>query len=422
MLSERERRLADLALRNRYLTRSQLSDCCSRKEGTPAPLQQILVERGYLTGGEAAEIDRLAARAPLFAEIVRERGLASEGQISEALRLKQQLSDRNLHRYIGEILVDRRVLSPAQVAEVLAEQARRSPRCPACGARFTAAHDPRHACPACGHADGAGSVFPGLRRGAWTLLEELGRGAHGVVYRAHHESLGRDAALKILPCDGPLLARARRGLTVEHPNLARVLDAWAEDEETCIASELVEGLPLYDHVVGNFRLSLREATGLLKQVAAGLAGAHRGGLVHGNLTPRNVLITEMREVKLTDLGVWRGDPAPARVSVAGDLRALGALWHFMLRGELPPLQEPRRPFPDLPELAAVVFSRLRALDARLRYPDADAVRADLDRLEDAVLHEEVAAERAADAPLAASAHGPAEDPPRRPSRGRRRRL
>ncbi|HYF00608.1 MAG TPA: hypothetical protein VEJ18_16930, partial [Planctomycetota bacterium] len=119
MLSERERRLADLALRNRYLTRAQLSDCCSRKEGTAAPLQQILVERGYLTGGEAAEIDRLAARAPLFAEIVRERGLASEGQISDALRLKQQLSERNLHRYIGEILVDRRVLSPAQVAEVL---------------------------------------------------------------------------------------------------------------------------------------------------------------------------------------------------------------------------------------------------------------------------------------------------------------
>lgn len=384
MLSDREKRIADLALRNRYLTRAQLGECCERHTATAAPLEQILVERGYLTHEELAELDRLSGRPPLFAEIVRDRGLASESQISDALTLKDQLASRNIHRYIGQILVDRSVLSPAQVADVLAEQDRRTRRCQGCGYAFAASHAPGYACPECGRAveSGAGS---GIRLGPCVLREELGQGPLGAVHRAFHEPLGREVALKVLPADAALEERARRAVGFDHPNAARVWDVRREADRLLVAADLVEGLPLYDHVVGSFRLDPREAIALLKQAAAVLDAAHRRGLVHGNLKPQNVLVTEMREVRLTDFGLWSGEIAARNASVAGDVRSLGHLWHFMLRGEPPSGAVSPRLFPGLPDLAAVLFARAVSTDPRLRYPDAAAMGVDLDHLENELL-------------------------------------
>lgn len=338
MLSERDRRLSVLAIDHRYLTRAQLDECSRRTESHGASLDQILLERGYLTPVELAELERLAAAPPRFAEIARERGLASESQVFDALRLKEELAAVDVHRPLGQILVERDVLSETQVDEILEEQTRRGP----------------------------------ARRGPFLLGEELGRGTSGVVCRAVHGATGREVALKTVPGAVAALPRLVRAQRVLHPNIARVRDAGTEGDVLWIASDLVEGLPLYDHVVGSMRLPVEEATATMKQIAAALDVIHRAGLAHGQLTPRNVLITEMREVRLTDLALQPGD-------VASDLRASASLWAFMLEGEH---AEPRPRFEGQLRLAAGIHARLLGG----AYHAAAELAADLDRLDEELLH------------------------------------
>ena len=185
-----------------------------------------------------------------------------------------------------------------------------------------------------------------------------------------------------------------------------------QGDEIVIVSDLVEGVPLHDHVLGNVRLPLLEATGILKQVASGLAGALARGVVHGNLKAHNVLVTELREVRLTDFGQGQGDAgtmthyvAPERArqgaTPPGDLYACGVLWYFMLAG-VPPFagvspEEVRaaraasraiplsRRVAGLPAGADALFTRLTQREPARRTPGTAALMADLDLLENGEL-------------------------------------
>lgn len=423
MLSERERKLAQLAVDRGYLTGSQLTECFSLlRDGGIDGLERLLTDRGYLTSEElrelAAEADRpLPTRAPLFAEIVRQRGFATDAQVEDALRAKQELAAANVHRYVGEILVERQVLSPAQVAQVLTQQGKVCLQCSGCGYRFNALHGTGYACPECDRPIDA--TPKGLSRagyvGAYQLKEEIGRGPCGTVYRAHHDKSGKDVALKRIPA-GPLirtvrdafLYQARRMMAVRHPNVAGVLEASMHGDEIVIVTDFVEAVPLHDHVLGNVRLPVDEATALLKQVAAGLSGALVRGIVHGNLKSHNVLVNEMREVRLTDFGLGLGESgemihyaAPERVrhgaTPPGDLFACGVLWYFMLAGTSPypgstpeeiraartlglPIPLSQR-VPGLAPGADAVFTKLTYKEPTLRYRSSAALIADLDQIE-----------------------------------------
>ena len=369
MLSERDRRLSRLALDHRYLTRRQLDECLPRIQALGASLEQVLLERGYLTPGEIHELDRLGAEPPRFAEVARDLGLASESQVLDALRLKAELAAVDVHRPVGQILVERAVLSDTQVVTILAEQTRRMP----------------------------------ARRGAFRLGEPLPRVSTGIVHRATHEGTGREAVVKSLRGASDALPRLLRAREFDHPNLARVLDVGTDGDVLWIASDYVEGLPLYDHVVGSIRLPVEEATAILKQVVAGLGAAHRAGLPHGRLTSRNVLLTEMREVRVTDLALSPGTPA-------SDLQACGALWAFMLDGET---RTPSRAGACAP-LADAIRARAQAG----RYARLSELAEDLDRLDEEILHRAHLADAAADATPAPSSAPAAR--PRRPARRRRR--
>lgn len=423
MLSERERHLARLAVDRGYLTASQLSDCFEHLRSGPTGLEQFLTERGYLTPEELFELreeaDRPAPlrRALLFAEIVRECGFATDAQVEEALRAKNELAASNVHRYVGEILVERQILSTAQVSQILARQGKVHLQCTACGYRFNALHGTGYACPECDRPIGA--TPPGLSQpgcvGAYRLVEEVGRGPVGTVYRAVHEKSGREVALKRIPA-GPLirtvrdafLFQTRRMMAVRHPNVVGILETALHGDEIVIASDFVDAVPLHDHVLGNVRLPIEEAVAILKQVAAGLSGAAGRGIVHGNLKAHNVLVNEMREVRLTDFGLALGESgefvhyaAPERsrhgATPPGDLYACGVLWYFMLAGAppfsgtspeeiraarvstLPTPLEAR--VPDLPSGAAAVFTKLTYKEPTLRYRSPAALIADLDQLE-----------------------------------------
>jgi hypothetical protein len=411
MLSESERLLARIALQKRYLTGTQLCVCVESRRTSADPLDKIFVDRGFLTREEVDELMRISQvatdSAPMFGDLLRESGLASERQIHEASELKARLATQNIHRYLGEILVERQVLSPVQVSEVLARQGKQSVECRGCGYRFNAVHGEGYECPECSRVIEVAKPLPLI------LREEIGSGPNGTVHRAFDETLRQEIALKVLRADRAPGDLARAASAIHHPNIARTLEFETWNGQPCILSEFVEGVPLYDHVVGNMRLAPEDAIPILKQVAAALGAVHVRGLAHGNLKARNVIVTDYREVKLTDFGLAppRGELssadlhlylAPERAregpSIAADLYACGVLWYFMLTGaqpfSAPTVQEIRRRHaqfrpapmksrvPALPFGFDAVFIKLTFKDPALRYRSAGALRDDLDRLED----------------------------------------
>ena len=417
MLSEAERLLAQIAVQRRYLTGTQLCVCVETRRTSSDPLEKIFVDQGFLTPEEVEELVRISklapTPAPMLGDLLRERGLASEREIHEASALKAALATQNIHRFLGEILVERQVISAGQVSELLAQQGKHGTECRSCGYRFNAIHDQGYACPECGRAiERLQAPTPMAPPLPLTIREEMGSGPAGTVLRVFDETLRQEVALKILKPERTPGDLARRAASIRHPNIARTLEFDSWNGAPCILSEFVEGVPLYDHVVGNVRLLPEDAIPILKQVAAALGAAHACQVSHGNLKARNVIVTEFREVKVTDFGLapppaippsadlslylaperLRGGPTPA-----ADLYACGVLWYFMLTGNqpfaAPTIPEIRRrhstarPVPIKARVQALpfgfdaIFIKLTYKDALLRYRSARALVDDLDRLE-----------------------------------------
>jgi serine/threonine-protein kinase len=401
--SEEDRGLARAAVSRRVLTRGQVDAALRDAAGQGVPLARILVEQGLLTGEEARDLARLGRSRPaLFAELAVESGLATDEEVRDALDFKNRLAGRDVVRPVGEILVERNILSPGQVDELLARQGKAVRLCVVCGYRFNARLDRPASCPECGieitGATPAGGIPP------YQIHEELGRGPHGAVFRALPAAGGPAVAFKRLHAPRGLDASLEALPNLRHPNVAAVAAVGVYEKSAWIASELVHGIPLLDHVIGSIRLPGEEALLLLKQVAAALQAAHSRGLVHGNLRASNVFVGEHRGVKVADFGLVRPGAAPPEllpywaperdarpVGPASDLYACGVLWYFMLAGRLPwvaaspdelrILRSAGRA-PALPKAAPggadAVFRKLTAFEPSLRYKSAAALIEDLD--------------------------------------------
>lgn len=144
----------------------------------------------------------------------------------------------------------------------------------------------------------------------YRLLEEIGRGGMGVVYRARDGHLGRDVAVKVLGAstasDGSLRKRFRqeaRALSLlNHPSISTVFDFDSDDGLDFLVMELVEGQSLEERVRGG-PLAEAEVADIGAQVAAALAAAHEQGVIHRDLKPGNVIVTPKGRVKLLDFGL-----------------------------------------------------------------------------------------------------------------------
>jgi formylglycine-generating enzyme required for sulfatase activity/tRNA A-37 threonylcarbamoyl transferase component Bud32 len=156
----------------------------------------------------------------------------------------------------------------------------------------------------------------------YRLIEKIGEGGMGVVYEAEDTRLDRRVAIKILP---PELTRdpqrrarfhqeARLAATFSHPNIATVHDVGEQDGVTFIVMELVRGDSLRTLVRGE-PIELERVVDLATGVAAGLARAHREGVLHRDLKPDNVVLTDEGAPKILDFGLGKlmgvDDEAPA---------------------------------------------------------------------------------------------------------------
>jgi serine/threonine-protein kinase len=154
--------------------------------------------------------------------------------------------------------------------------------------------------------------------GRYTILEQIGEGGMGTVYRAEHQRLGRQVAIKVLhqayAKDHTALDRffneARAAATLGHPNIAESFDVGElSDGSPFIVLELLHGRSIDEEVGRAGRLSIRRALRIARQIAQGLDAAHQRGIIHRDLKSENVLLTERADtpdhVKILDFGVAR---------------------------------------------------------------------------------------------------------------------
>jgi serine/threonine protein kinase len=163
--------------------------------------------------------------------------------------------------------------------------------------------------------------------GRYRVLERLGQGGMGVVFRAHDPQLRRDVALKLLHARGGVgreqQARLRREALalgrLSHPNVVQVFEVGEVDEHMFVVMELVRGTTLRAWLGERVR-GVAEVVAIAGQVGRGLAAAHAAGIVHRDLKPENVLVGEDGRARVVDFGLARAMDGGAAVGVpAGSL-------------------------------------------------------------------------------------------------------
>ncbi len=170
--------------------------------------------------------------------------------------------------------------------------------------------------------------------GSYEVVEKLGEGGMGVVYRARDTRLNRQVALKCLSADAPsdpdrrrrFLNEAQAASSLNHPGIVAVYDVGSADDQAFIAMELVRGVSL-DHLLapeGRPRaLRLSDALNYAVQVADALSAAHAAGIVHRDLKPANIMVTESGATKLVDFGLAKlAGPRPFTDGSSDELATL----------------------------------------------------------------------------------------------------
>ncbi|HEX3314425.1 MAG TPA: serine/threonine-protein kinase [Gemmataceae bacterium] len=279
--------------------------------------------------------------------------------------------------------------------------------------------------------------LPFDRLGHYRLVRRLGCGGMGDVYLAHEEALERLVAIKILPPELALVEEFVRRFRLEatavarlnHPNVVPIHFIGSDSGRHYFAMQYVEGQSLEQLLREKGKLDADETIAILKNCLAGLAAAHRAGLIHRDVKPANILLeTKTRRALVADFGLVKSvglNDVPASGAPSGvvmgtvdyiapeqahgeevdgraDLYALGVMSYRMLSGRLPfsadstgvmvfqhafePPPPLREIAPEVPERLAILVERLMSKQPESRFADCEEVLGALDSLSVDVTH------------------------------------
>ncbi|MHC4062015.1 MAG: protein kinase domain-containing protein, partial [Planctomycetota bacterium] len=271
----------------------------------------------------------------------------------------------------------------------------------------------------------AGGSLPFEKLGHYQIIERIGHGGMGDVYKGYEQALDRFVAIKVLPPEfgrqedfvKRFHAEAAAIARLDHPNVVRIYYTGQDQGHHFFAMQYVDGQTLADLLEHRKRLTPSEALPIIEQCLAGIGAAHRSGLIHRDIKPGNVLLDRSsRRALVTDFGVVKAIQAQTQITVTGtvmgtadyiapeqargqdidaraDLYAMGVLIYQMLSGRLPfqaesatsmmfqHAYEPPPPLaevaPDVPGPLADIVMKLMAKKPEERYQSADELLADL---------------------------------------------
>ena len=269
-------------------------------------------------------------------------------------------------------------------------------------------------------------ALTGLKLGEWEVKERVGIGGMSTVYRAPHQKIGRDGAVKVLRTDvvadardmEQLLHEARSIGDIHHPGIIQIFDAGEIPDGSgrqYLVMEFLDGESLEQRLERDGRLPLRDAIPIIDDTLSALAAAHQAGVVHRDIKPANVFLVRQPDgrpwVKLVDFGLARPStrrevsrvagtpdyisPEHARgkpAAPAADIYSLGVLAFVLVTGKLPftgatahevmekhvkvPPPSPLSIDPGVPPQLNALILRMLEKDP-VRRPDAAQIRAEL---------------------------------------------